>query len=170
MGRVLASTVVVYHPDEQKTVALAAGTELPDWAEGLVDDSRLDNPLARISDVGATDDEADALQRFWEALTDDQRTMARAENPTDDDLSGFLAEVRTGAAAMGISFSEAIDRALAEGLTDDLGSSDTSPPKALGDYKKDELVDIAAKHEIELPTRATKDEIVEALRAAGIEG
>lgn len=173
MGRVLASTVAVTHPDDGRTVLLERGTELPDWAEGLVADARLDSPLTRYADLGATDEEVAAMQRVWDQLTDDQRATARDDDLTDDEVREQLTELRQVSMELGVSVSDAIDRLVAEGGLDDMianrekGTTTTVP---LAELKKDDLLALAEKRNVDLSDAKNNDERVAALRAAGIEG
>lgn len=171
MSKVLGSTVALYDPSEGRIVALVKGTPLPEWAEGLVHESRLidDHALSifdRLAGLGASDDEIAALRVAYDSLDDDEKADV-GDDVSDDELREGLAQIRAAAAEHGVTVAEAVAQAQLE---------HTEPPApslslaAIETMRKDELEAEVVKLreqgvELEIAPPGNKPEIADALRS-----
>lgn len=73
----LTGGTVVQNPQTLEPVFLAAGSDLPEWAEGLVGDHLLDQPAKQDG------------QPAGNASLEDWQEFARSEGATDADLDGM---------------------------------------------------------------------------------
>lgn len=176
----------VYVPDKDGVpVGFGPADDVPDWAAELitnpdvwvpddvpgptVEDPLTADPIERLAEAGATEEELGVLSSLLAALTDEERAEVgrHVVTPTLDVLGEQLDEWRRLAAGNGGDLVLAFEQ-LAAIQPHDETSPPGPPPRAGAGSGRDAWADYARANEFDVAGDAKREDIIDALEAAGI--